>query len=430
MRLEFLDKLLDGVEVEWKAIWEVTIWDKRFNAVSREKQPEVNNYPYLLAADLFKLEQDEGDVFLLSTGERTGWTTEELAGEYIREGEVVTIPWGKSRPVKDVLKYYKGRFVTADNRIATSNNTEYMLNKFFYYWMLHRSKMLDTFYRGSGIQHPNMAAILDMEIPIPPIKIQEEIVRILDTFTELTAELTAELTVEHITRKKQYMYYCEELLSFEEKQVEWRRLGDCSEFKYGYVAKAQDSGDARFIRITDINTNGKLIAGEPKFVEITEENKRYILKKNDLLMARTGATFGKTMIFEEEYPAIFAGFLIKLIIDEDIINPKYYWHFSRSNLFWNQANKLVSGGGQPQFNANSLREVRVPIPYTENPEKSLSEQARIVSILDEFDTLTSSIAEGIPYEIELRKKQYEYYRNLLLSFPKSEVKAEYGEESN
>jgi type I restriction enzyme S subunit len=165
----FMEQLLDGVEVEWKTIWEVTTWDKRFNAVSREKQPTVINYPYLLAADLFKLEQDDGDVFLLSTGERSGWTTEELAGEYIREGEVVTIPWGKSRPLKDVLKYYKGRFVTADNRIATSNNTDKMLNKFLYYWLLNQSKLIDGFYRGSGIQHPNMASVLDMEIPIPPL---------------------------------------------------------------------------------------------------------------------------------------------------------------------------------------------------------------------------------------------------------------------
>lgn len=96
---DFMEKLLDGVEVEWKAIWEVTTWDKRFNGVSRGKQPKVINYPYLLAADLFKLAQDEGDVFLLSTGERTGWTTEELAGEYICEGEVVTIPWGNLDPL-------------------------------------------------------------------------------------------------------------------------------------------------------------------------------------------------------------------------------------------------------------------------------------------------------------------------------------------
>ncbi len=133
-------------------------------------------------------------------------------------------------------------------------------------------------------------------------------------------------------------------------------------------------------------------------------------------MARTGATFGKTMIFEEDYPAIFAGFLIKLSFDEKIINPKYYWHFAQSNLFWFQANKLVSGGGQPQFNANAIREVKIPIPYPNNPEKSLAEQSRIVAILDKFDTLTTSISEGLPKEIALRKKQYEYYRDLLLTF--------------
>ena len=128
-----LDKLLKGQSFEWKQVWEVTIWDKKFNAVDKKKQPKVINYPHLLAAELFELQQDDGDIFLLSTGEKTGWTTLDLAGDYLREGEVVTIPWGKSRPVKDVLKYYKGKFVTADNRIATSNDTSKLLNKFLYY---------------------------------------------------------------------------------------------------------------------------------------------------------------------------------------------------------------------------------------------------------------------------------------------------------
>lgn len=114
--MSYLERLLNGAEMEWKALWEVTTWDKRFNAVDRIKQPKVDNYQYLLAADLFKLEQSTGDVFLLSTGEQIGWTTKELAGKYLREGEIVSIPWGKSRPLKNVLKYYKGLFVTADNR--------------------------------------------------------------------------------------------------------------------------------------------------------------------------------------------------------------------------------------------------------------------------------------------------------------------------
>ncbi|MCL8310045.1 restriction endonuclease subunit S [Leptospira interrogans] len=196
--------------------------------------------------------------------------------------------------------------------------------------------------------------------------------------------------------------------------VEWKMLGEVCEFTYGYAAKAQDSGSARFIRITDIDTSGKLIATNAKFVDISEDNKRYILKKNDLLMARTGATYGKTLIFEEDYPAIYAGFLIKLSFDDKIINPKFYWHFAQSDLFWSQANQLVSGGGQPQFNANALREVIIPIP-------SHPVQTEIVRILDAFTELTTELTAELASELTARKKQYNYYRDQLLSFEQGEV---------
>lgn len=143
---------------------------------------------------------------MLSTGEQTGWTTEELAGENLREGEVVAIPWGKSRPVAEVIKYYKGKFVTADNRIATSADCNKLDNKYLFYWMQSQGRTIDSFYRGSGLKHPNMKDVLDLQIPLPPIEVQREIVRILDNFAELTAELTA--------RKKQYEYYRDTLLTF------------------------------------------------------------------------------------------------------------------------------------------------------------------------------------------------------------------------
>ena len=243
-----------------------------------------------------------------------------------------------------------------------------------------------------------------IQIPLLPLAVQEEIVRTLDTFTELTKELTL--------RKKQYEYYRDKLLTFGD-EVEWKALGEVAKFTYGYSAKAEESGKARFVRITDINGDGKLLEKDKMFVEVSKENEKYILKKDDILMARTGATFGKTMIFEEDYLAIYAGFLIKICFNENVMIPKYYWHFAQSYLFWNQANKLVSGGGQPQFNGNALKEVKLQIP-------PLEEQERIVAILDKFDTLTNSISEGLPYEIELRKKQYEYYRDKLLSFEKLE----------
>jgi type I restriction enzyme S subunit len=214
----YRDELLTfGKEIERKFLWEVTIWDKKFNAVDRYKQSKVINYPYLLAVELFALEKDGGNVFLLSTGEKTGWTTEELAGDNLCEGEVVTIPWGKSRPVKDVIKYYKGKFVTADNRIATSANTTILLNKYLYYFLLTQGEVIDTFYRGSGIEHPSMKAVLDMQIPLPRLAEQERIVTILDRFDTLCNDLTSGIPAEIEARRKQYVYYSDKLLTFKEK---------------------------------------------------------------------------------------------------------------------------------------------------------------------------------------------------------------------
>lgn len=201
-------------ELKCRYLWEVTIWDKRFNAVDKEKQTSIIRYPYLLAAELFALEIQGGDVFLLSTGEKTGWTTEEVAGDYICEGEVVTIPWGKSRPLKDVIKYYKGKFVTADNRIATSADLKMLNNKYLFYWLISNSETIDSYYRGSGIEHPSMKDVLDMRIPLPPLEEQQRIVAILDRFDALCNDLTAGLPAEIEARRKQYEYYRDKLLTF------------------------------------------------------------------------------------------------------------------------------------------------------------------------------------------------------------------------
>ena len=126
-------------------------------------------------------------------------------------------------------------------------------------------------------------------------------------------------------------------------------------------------------------------------------------------MARTGATYGKTMMFDGNENAVYASFLIKIDLDKTIINPSYYWHFAQSGFYWEQANKLVSGGAQPQFNANVLKSIKIPIPPIEV-------QNRIVAILDKFDKLVNDISEGLPAEIKMRRQQYEYYRNRLLTF--------------
>lgn len=149
-KIEKLITELCSKRVEFREVWELTAWDKKFNGIERDKQQKVINYPYVLANRFKELAQPIGSVRLLSTGDYVGWTTEELAGKNMCEGEIVAIPWGGQANVK----YYNGKFVTADNRIATSLDTNILSNKFLFYWMLANNRLIESFYRGSGIKHP------------------------------------------------------------------------------------------------------------------------------------------------------------------------------------------------------------------------------------------------------------------------------------
>ncbi|MEJ1468688.1 restriction endonuclease subunit S [Escherichia coli] len=404
--MSYLEKLLDGVEVEWKTLGKV---------LKRTKGTKIT------AGQMKALHKDNAPLKIFAGGKTVAFVDfkDIPENDINREPSIIV----KSRGIIE-FEYYDKPFSHKNEMWSYHSNNDAISIKYIYYFL----KINEGYFQkiGGKMQMPQIATpdTDKFEVPIPcpdnpekSLAIQSEIVRILDKFTELTAELTAELNM----RKKQYNYYRDQLLIFKEGEVEWKTLGEIGDFTYGYAAKAMDSGDARFVRITDINKDGKLSKENPMYVELNEENEKYTLDKNDLLMARTGATFGKTMIFEEDYPAVYAGFLIKLNLNKTIINAKYYWHFAQSDFFWEQANKLVSGGGQPQFNANALKQVRVPIPYPSHPQKSLDEQGRIVDILDKFDAITASITEGLPREIELRQKQYEYYRDLLFSFPKPET---------
>ena len=381
--LSYMDKLLDGVEVEWKELWQVTTWDKKFNAVEREKQPNVIKYHYFLAKDLKSLALENGDVKLLTTNSSDIWTSEELAGDKISEGEIIAIPWGGN----PIIQYYKGKFVTTDNRIATSTDKNILSNKFLYYYLLSKIDLVSSFYRGSGIKHPSMYDVLHISIPLPPLNIQAEIVRILDAFTELTAELTAEL----VARKQQYAYYREQLLTFNDGEVKYKKLGDVVNIKNGKDWKKLGSGE--------IPVYGS--GGIMKYVDT------YAYDKPTVLIPRKGSI---TNIFYVETPFWNVDTIYYTEIDTKQIIPKFFYYYMKTIDLM----KLDTGSGRPSLTQAILNIIEVPVP-------SLAEQQRIVTILDKFDALTTSITEGLPREIALRQQQYEYYRELLLSFPKAEV---------
>jgi type I restriction enzyme M protein len=160
------------------------------------------------------------------------------------------------------------------------------------------------------------------------------------------------------------------------------KLSEVATLEYGYTEIALDSGDVRFIRITDISESGRLKSEGKKYIHLTKESEKYLLKKDDVLMARTGATYGKTMIYEENYPSVFASFLIRINLNKELILPKFYWCFSQTEFYWEQARNLVSGGGQPQFNGNALKEIEIPLPPLEIQEQIVKEIEGYQKIID------------------------------------------------
>lgn len=152
--------------------------------------------------------------------------------------------------------------------------------------------------------------------------------------------------------------------------------------EYGFTASARDIGDTRFIRITDINEYGKLRDEDAKYIDLSDASRPYLLNKGDLLVARTGATYGKTLFFNESYEAVFASYLIRLRFVPGRILNKYYWYLAQSENYQKQKASLVQGGGQPQFNGNVLVKIRVPLPPLDAQQEIVAELESYQKIID------------------------------------------------
>ena len=268
--------------------------------------------------------------------------------------------------------------------------------------------------------------ILRLEIPIPSIETQEKIVKTLDKFTNYVTELQAELQA----RTKQYEYYRDMLLSeeylnklsyyLEENRLlklEWKTLDEISvgSLSYGSGASAIDyDGETRYIRITDINDSGGLNK-EKASPNVVEE--KYILNNEDILFARSGATVGKNYIHLINDKCVYAGYLIRLIVNKEIALPKFVFYCLNTNRYKIFVDNTKSRGSQPNINAKQYGSFKIPIIPIEI-------QNIVVEILDKFQSLLADTKGLLPQEIEQRQKQYEYYREKLLTFNENSAKRE------
>lgn len=297
----------------------------------------------------------------------------------------------------------------------------------YFFQSTHFQKQKRAFITGTKVRRVNAKDLAKIEIPIPPVAVQEEVGRVLDKFTELEAELEVALSTELDCRRRQYQYYRDALLTFDLSPsdglchsplfpapfaVEWRSLGEVFEMRNGYTPSKSnpaywEGGTIPWFRMEDLRTSGRILEDSIQHITPEAVKGKGLFKADSILMATT-ATIGEHALLVTESLANqrFTNFEIHESLLGAITPMFAYYYFFRI-CEWCKRNVYESSF--PSVDMKKLRKVRFPIP-------PLAVQERIVEILDKFDTLVNSISEGLPREIELRRKQYEYYRDALLSF--------------
>lgn len=316
----------------------------------------------------------------------------------------------QSRGVIDAV-YYDKPF-TFKNEMWAYTTFNQKSVKYLYYILKSNIQTFRDAASGMGaLPQISLGVTEEFEIPVPPLPVQEEIVRILDAFTELQAELQAELQ----KRLQQYEYYKWNIfeglscptkhitdVALVKARVGWQRLT---------TAEYQETGDYYLITGTDFK-NGKIDFNSCVFVskERYEMDPNIIVGKGDILITKDG-TLGKVAFMAEEpnKPTTLNSGVFRIHTTDLQVSSRYLFHYFTSKYFTDFVNSVKTGSTIPHLTQQGLVSLNIPIP-------SLEEQNRVVSILDRFDTLTTDLTQGLPAEIEKRRQQYEYYRDKLLTF--------------
>ena len=285
-------------------------------------------------------------------------------------------------------------------------------DRFVFHALMNQKQKIVGQVRKASVPRLGRNSIENISIPIPPLSVQTKIVQILDAFTAITAELTAELAAELDMRNKQYQYYRDKLLSENELAkvgFEWKSLGEvCLKVSSGgtplSTREEYYNGDIPWLRTQEVKFN-EIFETEVKITQAGLDNSSAKwIPANCVIAAISGATAGRSAI--NKIPLTTNQHCCNLQINPEIALYKYVYYWVLKEF---ENIKSLGQGARSDLNSGIIKNYQIPIP-------PLAEQARIVAILDKFDTLTQSISDGLPREIELRQQQYEYYREMLLGF--------------
>ena len=353
----FLEKLLDGAEVEWKPLSLVSEMQRGKTITAKST--------------------NEGKIPVISGGQKPAY----YHSESNRDGKTITVA-GSGAYAGYIMYWEEPIFVSDAFSIKTDESL--LQIKYVYHFLLQNQQKIYAMKKGSGVPHVYPKDIGTLTIPIPPLPVQTKIVKILDALTALTSEL--------ILRRKQYEYYREKLLSFDSLEQlnsgggKKKLIDVCINIFSGKNKERNDSGLYPIYGSTGIigKTNKKEFSNE------------------QILVARVGANAGYVHIAKGEYDVSDNTLIVQ---NNENIDLKFLYH----TLVNMKLNQYAKGAGQPLITAGQLKSMEINVP-------SLEEQQCIVSILDKFETLTNSITEGLPLAIEQSQKRYEYYRELLLNF--------------
>lgn len=397
-----LIEMIQTAPVEWKPLGEVLVRTKGTKITAGQmKEMHKDNAPLKIFAG--------GKTFALVD-------FDDVPDKDIhREPSIIV----KSRGIIE-FEYYNKPFSHKNEMWSYHSVNKHIYIKYVYYFL----KTQENYFRniGSKMQMPQIATpdTDNYKIPIPSLETQQKIVKILDKFTELEATLEATLEAELALRKRQYRYYRDLLLDFDNqigggiadgyqcrlKNVVWKTLGEVAEYSKNRIC-SDKLNEHNYVGVDNLlqNREGKKLSGYvPSEGKMTE----YIV--NDILIGNIRPYLKK--IWQADCTGGTNGDVLVIRVTDEKVNPKYLYQVLADDKFFAFNMKHAKGAKMPRGSKAAIMQYKIPIP-------PLPEQEKIVAILGKFDTLTHSVSEGLPHEIALRRKQYEYYREQLLAFPKA-----------